>query len=46
MNELTQVLHTVVSTLNTVRTIEMMKKAVIAVSALVCGFFVIRLWRK
>ncbi len=46
MNELSCILRTVVSTASTVKTIDLLKKAVVALSAVICGFYVIRLWRK
>lgn len=46
MNELSCILRTVASTASTVKTIDLFKKAIVALSAIVCGFYVIRLWRK
>ncbi len=46
MNEITNALKVANTAIKTVRTIDIVKKTVIAAAAVSCGFFVIRFFRK
>lgn len=46
MNEITSALRVANTAFKTVKIIDIVKKVVIGAAALLCGFFVLRFWRK